>query len=323
MGEFPATFGTRGHLLPSAVLARIRCLACVGLLLLAGCAAVPPGTLRDTDHPLAGRLWDVHTQSFIDQAELLRRAAFAEVLLLGETHDNPEHHRLQLVILQARLAAGARPALLMEQFDGDQQAALDEARRAGKDLAPLMRGWDWPLYQPLVMLAEKAGLPLKAANLPRIATRPVVREGYSTLPAGDTQRLALDQVWDDARQAYMAGLIEVSHCGMVTAQLRDGLVRAQRLRDATLADAALEQIDSGVVFILGRGHARRDVGVPLYLAARRPASRVLSLGFVEVSAGRTAPTQYENERVDGIASYDIIWFTPRAERPDPCLAFRK
>jgi hypothetical protein len=80
---------------------------------------------------------------------------------------------------------------------------------------------------------------------------------------------------------------------------------------------------SGVVFILGRGHARRDVGVPLYLAARRPATRVLSIGFVEVGAGKTAPTQYETERVGNIAPYDILWFTPRAERPDPCLAFRK
>lgn len=302
---------------------RCKYLVWLAVLLFAGCAAVPPGTLRDTDHPLAGRLWDVDRQNFIDEAELLRRAASAEVLLLGETHDNPEHHRLQLGILQARLAAGARPALLMEQFASDQQTALDEARRAGTSLAPLMRGWDWPLYQPLVALADKAGLRLTAANLPRRAMRPVVREGYSTLPPGNIQRLALEQVWDQARQAYLVDLIEASHCGMLTPQLRDGLVRAQRLRDATLADAALGQIDAGVIFILGRGHARRDVGVPIYLAARRPVGRVLSVGFVEVGADKTVPTQYETERVDGIAPFDIIWFTPRAERPDPCLAFGK
>jgi uncharacterized iron-regulated protein len=298
-------------------------LASLALLLLAGCAAVPPGTLRDTDHPLAGRLWDAGTQSFIDEAELLRRSASAEILLLGETHDNTEHHRLQLRVLQARLAAGARPALLMEQFDTDQQAALGEARRAGKDLAPLMRGWDWPQYAPLVALADKEGLALVAANLPRAATRPVVREGYATLAAGEVKRLALEAVWDEARQQYLAGVIEASHCGMVTPVLRDGLVRAQRLRDATLADAALGKLDGGVIFILGRGHARHDVGVPLYLAARRPASRVLSVGFVEVGAGKTAPAEYETGRVGNIVPYDILWFTPRAERPDPCMAFGK
>jgi uncharacterized iron-regulated protein len=211
----------------------------------------------------------------------------------------------------------------MEQFDVDQQSALDEARRDGKELAPLMRGWDWPQYQPLVALADTARLPLVAANLPRAATRPIVRDGYSTLAAGEVQRLALEQVWDEPRQKYMVGLIEASHCGMVTPQLRDGLVRAQRLRDATLADVALGKLDQGVVFILGRGHARRDVGVPLYLATRRPGTRVLSIGFVEVGAGKTAPAQYETERIGTALPYDILWFTPRAERPDPCLAFRK
>lgn len=309
----PLRLNTLSRLLPAGL--------CV--LLATGCAHLAPGTLRDTAHPLAGRLWDVAAQRFIDETELLRRAAPAEVLLLGETHDNPEHHRLQAKLLQARVATGARPALLMEQFDRDQQTALDAARSEGKDLAALMRGWDWALYRPLVTLAATARLPLRAANLPRSTMRPVVREGYATLAAGEAQRLALDAVWDDMRQKYLVDLIEASHCGQVTPQLRDGLVRAQRLRDATLADSALEAIDGGVVFILGRGHARRDVGVPLYLAARRPASRLLSVGFVEVSAGRTVPTQYEVERAGSIAPYDIIWFTPRAERPDPCLAFGK
>lgn len=295
----------------------------VALLLLAGCATVSSGILRDIEHPLAGRLWDVTANQFIDETELMRRAAQAEVLLLGETHDNREHHRLQGRILENRLAAGARPALLMEQFDIDQQRALDEARLAGKDLSPLMRGWDWSLYQSLVALANAARIPLLAANLPRGATRPVVREGYSTLPVGEVQRLALDSVWDDARQKHMSALIDESHCGKISADLRNGLVRAQRLRDATLADSALSKLDGGVVFILGRGHARRDVGVPRYFEARRPGTRVLSIGFVEVNGGNLLPTQYENERVGGIAPYDVIWFTPRAERTDPCLAFDK
>jgi hypothetical protein len=44
---------------------------------------------------------------------------------------------------------------------------------------------------------------------------------------------------------------------------------------------------------------------------------------VEVGAGKTAPAQYETERIGTALPYDILWFTPRAERPDPCLAFRK
>ena len=293
---------------------------CLALLLPAGCAMHPAAMLRDIDHPLVGKLWDVARQSFIDEAELMRRAAQAEALLLGETHDNLAHHLLQGRILQARLATGARPALLMEQFDVDQQGALDAARRTDGNLEPLMRGWDWRLYEPLITLANTARIPLLAANLSRNMVRPIVREGYSALPAGELQRLALDLVWDGARQQYMARLIEESHCGKVAPPMRDGLISAQRLRDAAQADVALGKIDTGVVFIIGRGHARRDVGVPRYLEARRPGTRVLTIGFVEVSGKDTHPTQYEEERVGGIAAYDIIWFTPRAERGDPCIA---
>lgn len=292
---------------------------------LSGCAAVAPapGTLRDADHPLAGRLWDVASQRFIEPAELLSRAAAAEAILLGETHDNSEHHRLQGVVLKARLAAGARPALLMEQFDVDQQAALDEARNGGKDLAPLMRGWDWPLYEPIIAVSREAKLHLAAANLPRAKLRPIVREGYASLPAGEEERLALGAVWDEPREKYMSALIEESHCGMITPELRAGLIRAQRLRDATMADAALRNLDGGLFFILGRGHARRDVGVPRYLEARRPGTRILSVGFIEVSNKKTRPTEYESDGVGGAPTFDILWFTPRAERADPCLNFGK
>lgn len=304
----------------------LRTLCGITLLVLAttlptGCATSAPGTLRDADHPLAGRLWDVAARQFIDDAELRRRVAAAEVVLLGEIHDNSEHHRLQAAVLQGRVDSGARPALLMEQFDTDQQAALDEARRDGRDLATVMRGWNWSNYQPLVAIANSARLPLRGANLSRTAARPVVREGYAVLPAGETVRLALETGWNEEREQYLRGLIEKSHCGKIDVQLRDGLVRAQRLRDATLADAALASIDAGVVFILGRGHARRDVGVPIYLAARRPGTRVLSIGMVEVGAGRTAPEAYEAVSVAGIHPHDLLWFTARAERPDPCLAF--
>jgi len=85
-----------------------------------------------TDHPLVGKIWDMNSRSFIDEATLLARIGTANVLLLGETHDNPQHHELQQRLLKARIASGARPALMMEQLDDDSQPALDRAL-AGSD----------------------------------------------------------------------------------------------------------------------------------------------------------------------------------------------
>jgi len=290
-------------------------------LTLSACALLGTGVLRDTDHVLAGRTWDPVTKLFVDAADVQRRIAAAHVVLLGETHDNPEHHRLQRQIIDSRVAAGVIPMLLMEQFDRDQQATIDDSLRKGGDVAALMRGWDATQYRGILETAVNAGLALRGANLPRAQLRPVVREGFATLPAGDAERLALDAAWDSQRESFMTQVIEASHCGKVSASLRDGLVRAQRLRDATLADSVLETGGQPVVFILGRGHARRDVGVPRYLAVRRPELRVLSIGMVEVLAGNTDPARYETTRVADIAPYDLVIFTARAARTDPCLAF--
>ena len=58
-----------------------------------------------------------------------------EVLLLGEVHDSAPGHAARLERLQARLAADWRPAIAMEQFDREQQGALDAAMRECADAA--------------------------------------------------------------------------------------------------------------------------------------------------------------------------------------------
>src|SRR5204863_9785705 len=98
-------------------------LACVAV---AACAHSPPDTL-------AGRIWNARSERYIAPEELFQRAAQARHVLLGETHDNAEHHRLQLRVLEALAARGETRVLAMEQFDSDRQAAIDAARSASAD----------------------------------------------------------------------------------------------------------------------------------------------------------------------------------------------
>ena len=293
----------------------------ITVLSLSACAPMMGGALLLRDHPLTGRIWDVGNSRFIDTQTAFQRAMQSELVLLGETHDNAEHHRLQIEVLNFLAAQGLRPTLLLEQFDTEQQAALDSALGSGADPATLLRGWDAAQYRPLLAQAAAQKLPLVAANLSRTAARPLVREGFAAMPAQDKQSLAIDAAWDERRESYLAGVIDNSHCGAITPQLGAGLVRAQRWRDATLADTALRHIGQRSVFILGRGHARRDIGVPRYIEVRRSGTRMLSIGFVEVSAGEMDPAGYEAANA-GEPAHDLLWFTARTERPDPCLAFK-
>lgn len=280
-------------------------------------------------HPLIGKIWDMNSRSFIDEATLLARINQANVLLLGETHDNPQHHDIQQKLLKARIGSGARPALLMEQLDSENQAALDLALAGSNQdealntATGLIKFTDWKFYRPFLATAIDNKLPVIAANISSRQLQPVIWQGFAAYDVAALKRMAVEEVWSESRQNYMLRHIGGAHCGQIRDELRAGLTRSQRLRDALMADAAVSSIGRGVVAIVGSSHARRDVGIPLYLAARDPSARIFSIGFVEVIPGRDAPETYETESASGDAPYDVIWFTPRVARADPCADFGK
>lgn len=290
-------------------------------LVVAACAHLPDD---GTQHPLNGKVWDTSAQRFIDPALLAQQAARARFVLLGEIHDNKTHHEIQARLLRQLLADGHRPALVMEQYDRDQQGRLDEIVHSGltpddklKALQELMRkGWDWQSYAPLLRLALRHDLPVAAANLSREELRSVSRHGFGALGSGEEARLALEAVWTPQRQARLVKDIDDGHCGKVPQHVVDAIAKAQRARDAVMADTMLRFAERGAVAIIGSGHARRDMAVPLYLAARAPQATLLALGMVQVDTAQN-PAAYANGPL-GLA-FDYVWFTPRVERPvDPC-----
>src|SRR4051794_19550755 len=68
------------------------------------------------DYPFISEIWDTRAQQLVTRETLLRRAAEANYVLLGEMHDNKDHHRIQSDMLKALIAKGIRPVLAMEQF---------------------------------------------------------------------------------------------------------------------------------------------------------------------------------------------------------------
>jgi uncharacterized iron-regulated protein len=282
-----------------------------------------------TDHPLVGKIWDMNSRSYIDETKLLARNKAATVLLLGETHDNPMHHEIQQKLLMALIGSGARPSLMMEQIDIESQPALDQALAGSNrdevlsNVTKLIKFTDLQFYSPFLAIAIDYKLPVIAANVSSQQLQPVISHGFAVYDADDLKRLAVEEVWSQSRQNYLIKNMGGAHCGQIKDELRTGLTRSQRLRDALMADSAVSSIGRGVVAIVGSSHARRDIGLPLYFAARAPLARILSIGFVEVSPGRTDPKAYAADSATGDAPYDVIWFTPRVDRADPCADMGK
>jgi uncharacterized iron-regulated protein len=297
--------------------------------MLAGCAQVLSYDADSLLHPLNGQVWDVRAQRFLDDRDLIERLAKADFILLGESHDNPEHHRIQRRLLEALVSRGRRPAVAFEPLDRERQEAIDAAlakpggspERIEQAAGP-EAGWRWSSrYEPLV----EAALPLLAMNLSRAEARRVGAEGFDALGAGEVGRLAIQPAWNDERQKTQYQQIADGHCGRIDDNRAAQLTRSQRARDAVMADRLLTAGEGGVVAILGRGHARRDMAVPVYLTLRDGRRSVASVGLVEVQLGRNTPQAHLPEPVAGDPEpvFDYVWLTPRAARPDPCAAFGK
>lgn len=265
--------------------------------------------------------------SYLNEVELLSRITKADVLLLGETHGNPQHHAIQLKLLLARLKSGARPALMMEQLNAENQSELDLALAGSKrdevldKVNALIKFSNAHDYQPLLTSAVDNKLPIIAANIVTQKLQPAVWRGYDAYDADEIKRLAVEEVWNEKRQQYLATHMGGAHCGKLRDELRLGLSRSQRLKDALMVDNAVASIPRGIIAIVGSSHARRDIGLPLYFAARNPETHILSIGIMEVNESVTDPKHYLADSATGEVPFDLVWFTARVAREDPCANF--
>lgn len=278
--------------------------------------------------PLTGEIREPASGRRLTPEQLLDRLAGAEFVLLGERHDNPDHHRLQAWTVENLLTKAPRYAVALEMIDSDQAARLSQylaaspqnAEQLGTELDWANSGWPhWSQYQPIAAAAMRRGLPVLAANVPPALARAIARDGLQALPASLAAQLRLDPAADKAVLAAHAAEIQAAHCGKLPARSLAPFAIAQYARDAHMAWVMADQWrraerKTGVILIAGAGHARKDLGVPLHLARLAPDARVVSLAFVE--ADDSAMTEAEMAQLP----YDLAWFTARVDDGDPCSA---
>ena len=252
------------------------------VLIVAGCAKggkIEWESPVEKTHPLVGRIWDVKAGAFIGEDALVARLVASRFVLLGERHDNPDHHALQAKLLRAILEAGRRPAVGFEMLATDDTPAIVRyLARSPKDAAGLgdavnwsRSGWpEWRFYQPIAQAALDTNVPIVATNLSKAATDAVRRNGLSGLGPTLTTQLRLGEPAPDMRLAMTRELRD-SHCGQMPDNAIDRMADIQWARDARMAASLARggQRD-GAVLIAGAGHVRRDRGVPLHLARQAP-----------------------------------------------------
>ena len=219
------------HLLLSAVLSAL-------VLSLSVCAQVPPAPA-----------WPGVLQTLLP----------ADVLLLGERHDAPQHQQLQREAVEWLAGQGRLAALVLEMAEQghstqglppDASEAAVQAALAWNDGA-----WPWQQYGPVAMAAVRAGVPVLGGNLPR-------RELRTALTDNTLDALLNPAALERQRQAVRDG-----HCGLLPEARVPGMARVQVARDLRMAHAAAAAQHPGrvVLVVAGAAHVRRGLGVPVHL----------------------------------------------------------
>jgi uncharacterized iron-regulated protein len=270
--------------------------------------------------PDSTALVDGPTGAPVATVELLRRVGSADLVLLGEVHDNPVDHAVRGSLLRA--FGPRRPAVVFEQFTATAGPVAPLA--AGESVTVWLdrngfdrRSWRWPLHEPVVTAALEVARGIWGSNMSREALRAVVTGGPGAAPEPLRQLMARAPLDSAAQAALDSDLVE-GHCGQLPAAMIPGMRAAQEVRDAQMTRALLLSGEGGPAWLIaGNGHVRRDIAVPRILSHVAPGKQMLVVGLLERQEDGTAPRAAERRR------YDLVIVTPRTARPDPCAQLRR
>jgi len=227
----------------------------------------------------------------------------ADVILLGEQHDSPDHQRIHRQVIDALVARGALAAVALEMApQGGSTAGLPRDADEAAVQAALKwtdASWPWKSYGPAVMAAVRSGVPVLGANLPRAAMRTAMAESE------------LDALLPGPALKAQQQAIRLGHCDMLPESQIAPMTRIQIARDRAMAQtlATLAAPGKTVVLIAGARHVDRQLGVPKHLPAGL-RTKVVALRAGPADDARSA------EQVDA------TWATPAVPPKDYCAEVR-
>ena len=147
------------------------------------------------------RVYDTRQQAFGDFETMLVELSRADAVLIGEEHNDPDTHRLELAVLEGLVRRGVQVILSLEMFERDVQPELDRyLAGAASEAEFLAASRPWPRYstdyRPLLEFARARKLRVVAANVPRRMAAEVSKKGLAALEEASPDRAFAARVLD-------------------------------------------------------------------------------------------------------------------------------
>jgi len=291
----------------------------------------PSDTPLESQNGLIGKIWDVKNGKFIDRQQLVKNVTASHYILLGETHDNLQHHKDHALLIQQIAAAQPHTAIGMEMVNSDQVSAIDKAKiTSSNDLLAILENsnnnWDYRKYYSSVLDSIfNAKLSINAVDLDKPELMNILRGGFAHAPKQIQQLIQKNPLTDQERESLKQE-IEATHCGMATENMTKAMMLGQQVRDANIALNLFKISSDGVpavVLISGSGHIRLDRGVPMYLHSLDTANSSISVAWLEVNKEFPSPRDYAAQWSQSQLPFDFVVFTQQTERTDPCEEMKK
>ena len=276
-----------------------------------------PGTLNPAPGYTPHRVYDTRRKKFIDFETLAARLAQADIVFVGEQHDDPATHRMELAILEGVARRRDSVTLALEMFERDVQPLLDRylAGATGEDsLLQGSRPWkNYPTdYRPLVELARGRGWPVVASNVPRPFASSVARGGLGALDTlvPERRRQIAERITcpqDDYFKKFKAAMGDMSAHGPGGAAADSAAARlnrvyqAQCIKDETMGESVARAWRPGhlVVHYNGAFHSDFRLGSAERARQRAEGAEVIVVTAVPMSdLDRLDPSGDDRKRAD-------------------------
>ena len=248
------------------------------------------------------RLYDINQGREISLSEAIPKLKKNRIVLVGEHHNNKNHHEAQLIIIRALEESGARVAVGLEMFRTDSQQALDRWIAGDMDESEFKKiyfnnwGYPWSDYGMIFDYAREEKIPLIGLNVPMEIPRQVAQEGFQSLDKG--QRAKLSNITCRVDKAYM-DYIKKAFGAHAHGDLNfTYFCEAQLVWDNVMAINVLEYLqknpDAMVVVLTGTGHAQKDA-MPRQIRRRSQLAHTVILPEVK---GIIDPATIDKQEAD-------------------------
>jgi uncharacterized iron-regulated protein len=230
---------------------------------------------------------DTKSKKIVTPSAVIKEAVDKKVMLLGEDHDNEEHHRWQLSMISQAYALNPKMAIGFEMFPRAVQPILDDWVAGELTEREFLERTDWnkvwsynpAYYMPMFHFARMHRIPMYALNIPREIVSEIAEKGWDALSSKTREHIGKPAPATTAYRDMMTEIFiqhqphgsDISMDNIVNAEpgvsyFIQGQLAWDRAMAGAIVDAMKRDDVELFVGVMGAGHIIPKMSVPYQLA---------------------------------------------------------